>query len=403
MVDFKPNIDSFALDPLWLNARMLFIAGPRQVGKTSFCKIKLKEKEGRYFNWDEQKVYSAYLQDKEDFFVKDLKHDSLVVFDEIHKRYKWKDILKGIFDAHRYNFQIIVSGSARLDTFKRSGDSLVGRYFLTHLFPISIGDLIKLDFQEYHSANHLLETAFNVDPKINQSELEQLIQLSGFPEPFFSGKNTFYKRWSYQHDELLIREDLKDLSQIQNIDGIEKLKLLLKERVASPLSINSLAEDIGTKPDSIRKWILQLEKIMLIFKVDPWNKNLKRIIKKSPKIYFYDWASLSHSEGARFENFVAMQLFKACTLWKDRYGQDFSLNYIRSYDDQEVDFLISLDSKPWLLIEAKFGKPEANRAIYHFGELLKVPGLVISSQDGFNYKKGNIYFMSALRFFSSLP
>jgi len=401
-MDFKPNIDYFALDTDWLNQRMLFIAGPRQVGKTSYVKKKIQELGGSYFNWDEKKVFDAYVQGNEDFFISQAKMNSLVVFDEIHKRYQWKNILKGIFDAHRDAYQFIITGSAKLDTFRKSGDSLVGRYFLTHILPISVGDLINLDFKLYEDAFSLLNSVMDTETKIDQDAFSQLLDLSGFPEPLFSGKKSFYSRWQNQHEELLIREDLTDLSRIQNLDGVEKLSILLKERVKSPISLNSLAEDIEVKQDSIKKWLLQLEKIMLVFTIYPWSKRIQRSIKKSPKIYFYDWAKLK-DPGARFENYVAMQLYKACTLWNDRFGSKFSLHYLRNYDEQEVDFLIAKDSKPWLLIEAKDGKPEANSAMYKFAELLKIPGLVLSSELGFNYKKQNIYFISADRFFSLLP
>lgn len=402
MAQFKPNIDYYALDQNWLNHRMLFIAGPRQVGKTSYVKQKIKELGGSYFNWDEKKVLNAYQEYAEDFFTQDSTKNSLIVFDEIHKRHKWKDILKGVFDAHRESYQFIITGSARLDTFRRSGDSLVGRYFLTHILPISVGDLINLNFCAFTDARSLLERAANTEPQINEAELEQLITLSGFPEPFYSGQQSFYDRWSEQHEELLVREDLRDLTQVQNLDGVEKLITLLKPRLASPVSLNSLAEDIEVKQDSIKKWLLQLEKIMLIFKVQPWSKKIQRSIKKSPKVYFYDWASIK-DPGKRFENFIAMQLYKACILLKDRYGLKFELNYIRTYDEQEVDFLISLDSKPWLLIETKLGKPESSNALTKFSKIFKIPALILSAQDGFNYKKENIWFMSANRFLSQLP
>lgn len=397
--DFTPNIDQYALDKDWLSNRMLFIAGPRQVGKTTYCKNKIAELGGAYYNWDDAKVRKAYTEDS-GFFSDSPKHQ-LLVFDEIHKRHKWKNILKGIFDVYRDDYQFIISGSAKLDTFRRSGDSLVGRYFLTHIFPLSCGDLLGLDFPEYRTAQQLIDLAFEQRSSFAETDFEQLLSLGGFPEPFFNGASAFKKRWQAQHQELLIREDLRDLSRILSLDKIEDLVDLLKLRVSSDTSYHNLSRDLEAKSDQIKNWVKHLEAIMLVVSLSPWSGKISRSIRKQPKIYFYDW-SVIDDLGARFENFVAMQLIRACTLWRDRYGDDYKLHYIRTYDDVEIDFLILKNKKPWLLIEAKHSEPEHTAAQMKIASQLKVP-LVILSRSKKRKQGSGLYYLNIIDFLSLLP
>lgn len=401
IMDLVPNIDYFCFEDDWLNKRMLFIAGPRQVGKTTYAKKKIEEFRGAYFNWDIRTVREAY-RHNESFFAENIKSNDLVVFDEIHKMTKWKNILKGIFDGYRDDYRFLITGSAKLDTFRRSGDSLVGRYFLTHLLPISIGDLIRYNFEEFQSAETLLNTIKDSKLEISQPDLATLIQLGGFPEPFFKGSKNFASRWHDQHLELLIQEDLRDLTKIVSLDKIENLITLLYLNICKPVYNNTLAKILEVNHLSVKQWIVQLEKIMLIFSIQPWSKKITRAIRKNPKIFFYDWSAIE-DPGQKFENFIATQLYKACTLWKDRFGWKFELHYIRTYDETEVDFLISLNSKPWLLVEAKHGKPDIPSSMYRFSKELNVPAVLVTAQGGWNMVKNGVHVISADRFLSKLP
>lgn len=398
---YTPNIDFYALDEEWLSNRMVFIAGPRQVGKTTYAKNKIKKIGGNYFNWDERGVRLAY-EKESSFFVKSTKLNSLVVFDEIHKRRKWKDILKGIYDTHKQNYRFLITGSARLDTFRRSGDSLVGRYFLTHFFPISIGDLLNLNFKEHISPEIFTKDILNLNKIISKSDYNALLRLNGFPEPFFKSSESFFRRWQSQHKELLIREDLRDLSNVQNLDKVEILVELLGNSVANIISYNSLAQDLEVDHKSVKQWILQLEKIMLTFVMQPWSNKIQRTIRKNPKVYFYDW-STSSNEGYKFENFIACHLYKATTLWNDRYGHNFELFFIRLYSGKEIDFCITFNKKPWLLIEVKNGHPEVSPILKEYSKLLKVPGVIITNEENWNVINNGVYTFSARRFLSYLP
>ena len=399
--NFKPNIDFYAFDPDWILGRMLFISGPRQVGKTTYAMKKIKELGGSYFNWDEREIRKAY-EEQSSFFVKSSKLNSLIIFDEIHKRKNWKDILKGIYDTHKSNYHFVITGSAKLDTFRRSGASLVGRYFLTHIFPISAGDLLRLNFKEYVSSLKLLKNVLDLNKSISSEDLNSLLRFGGFPEPFFKGSESVFRRWQKQHQELLIREDLRDLSNIQNLDKVENMVNLLEKNVSSTISYNSLARDLETDHKSVKQWLMQLEKIMLTFTVKPYFKQIQKTLRKNPKVYFYDW-SFVKSHGPRFENFIACQLLKAITLWNERFGYNFDLYFIRTYSDKEIDFCITFDNKPWLLIEAKYGYPEVSQAIKEFSRQLKVSAIILTNEENWNVKKEDIYIFSVGRFLSLLP
>ncbi len=398
---FIPIIDHFALDPEWILNRMLFISGPRQVGKTTYIKNKIAKLGGSYFNWDDKEVRNAYNAEAS-FFVDSSKEGTIVAFDEIHKRHKWKDILKGIYDVHKDNYQFVISGSARLDTFRRAGDSLVGRYFLTHIFPISIVELARKDFNEYTSAKTLIKAMQDSKSNIvDRSSYEDLIKLGGFPQSFFSGSESVWRRWQKQHQELLIREDLRDLSNIQKLDSVEILVKLLRDRVSSTISHNSLTEDLQTDNKTVKLWLTQLEKIMLSFTVQPWSKQVIKSVRKNPKVYFYDW-SFVEDPGARFENFIATQLYRTITLWNDRYGYDFGLYFVRNYKGNEIDFCISFKSKPWLLVEVKHGYPEWDQGLVKLKNELKIPTIVVTNQKNWNSFIDDIYVVDAMRFLSVL-
>ncbi len=374
-MDHFYSLQNYWTDPEWLRNRMLFLSGPRQVGKTTLVQNTLCGESGSYFNWDNPKIRRAYREDS-DFFSSST--SPWICFDEIHKRPQWKNILKGAYDTFKDKFRFVITGSARLEVFKKSGDSLVGRYFNTHLFPLNLGDFRKKDFSQLpENPMDLLEKAASTK---DTPDLEPLLSLSGFPEPFFSGSESFWKRWSKQHQELIITEDLRDLTRIVNFDKLEHFLKMMGPSIGQTISHLHFANDLETTHGTIKRWLQELNKVQLLFPVPPYSKKIRKAYRLEKKWYFMDWRAAGGDK--LFENYVASTLHRAVTLYSDRFGEDLALYFIRTHDGAEVDFMITRNDVPWLLIEAKEGKPDPTRAVYRFSNELHVPCVIVTRKAG---------------------
>lgn len=353
--------------------KMAFVSGPRQVGKTTLARsYQGQHEQGLCLNWDSLPHQKKILTDPL-FFEKvnrDPQKPFLIVFDEIHKYARWKNYLKGIYDEFKDEFRFLVTGSGRLELYKRGGDSLLGRYFSVPLFPLSLGELggrltNLMDFKK------ALE-----DPPSSSKEksglYQTLFQLSGFPEPFSRGSHAFYRRWFSERKTLLLREDIRDASAIREISLLEHLAHLVPERIGSPLSINSLREDIGVAFETVRDWLLLLEQFFYLFKLTPFSGKLARTLRKESKVYLFDWVEVEQ-ESFRFENMVALHLLKAVRLWKAMGETDIGLNYIRDKEKREVDFVLSERGKPFCLIECKASEEDLSPGLLYFQRKLRVP------------------------------
>jgi uncharacterized protein len=312
-----------------LKKKMVFLAGPRQSGKTTVSLKILKTLGGQYFNWDDAEDRETIMKSQWPLGQK------LLVFDEIHKYSRWRNTLKGLFDKHREQYKIMVTGSAKLDHYRRGGDSLQGRYFLHHLFPLS--------FAEIRAKTH--------------SDLEQMLRLGPFPEPFFSGSEQEAKRWSREYRSRIVREELVSLETVEEVDVIEELLLRLPDLVGSGLSVNALREDLNVSHDSVSRWLSMLENLYAIFRIYPMRSERIKALKKEPKHYHYDWIRIEN-EGARFENLIAFHLLKWCIYQEDTTGEDFTLSYYRDKEKREVDFVILKNRRPLHLIEAKVSETQ---------------------------------------------
>ena len=321
-----------------LNRKMVFLGGPRQVGKTTIAKGLLSlynPEKGGYFNWD----VSLH---RENILKHQIPILPLLVFDEIHKYRLWRNFLKGLYDIKPKEQKILVTGSARLDYYRYSGDSLQGRYHYLRLHPLSLAEL-KSDAQ---------------------SDLMQLLELSGFPEPFFEGSAVQAKRWSREYRTRLIREDLLQLERVQDLGSIELLSLRLPELVGSPLSINALREDLQVSHKAVSSWLKILERLYSIFRLPPFGGSTIRAVKKEQKHYHFDW-SLVPELPKRFENLVASALLKWVNFIEDTQGEELELRYFRDVDGREVDFVITKNKKPIKMIECKWNDDDISLALQY--------------------------------------
>jgi predicted AAA+ superfamily ATPase len=312
----------------FLNKKIVLISGPRQCGKTTLSQM--GHKSFVYLNFDneaDRKILSELSWDKK---------KKLIIFDELHKKTKWKQWLKGIFDKNEYTNKFIVTGSARLDTFKKVGDSLAGRYFHYRLHPLDVREICK------------------VEKKSNPDQIiDQILNFSGFPEPFLANNKRFYNLWKKTHLDIILKQDLITTEDIKSLRSIELLIDLLKDRVGSPISYSNLALDLQVSDKTIKHWLEILENLYIIFKLTPFSNNIARSNLKQPKFYFYDVARVTASEGARFENLVACSLLKEVQFRADCLGEEWDLYYLSKKGGLEIDFAIILENKLKYAIEVK--------------------------------------------------
>lgn len=376
----------WALDQNFLHGRMSFICGPRQIGKTTLARNLLKEinQNENYYNWDSLSLRQEFSSDSF-FFIENLslplsrdkklpaKDRQWVVFDEIHKYPGWKNILKGYYDEWKNSLNFTVIGSARLDYFRQSGDSLVGRYFLFKMNPLHPHDLTGFVLDR-DSVWHPKRTVilFPEPDKTFQEATTKLFDLNGFPEPMKVGTKDFYERWKNNHISLITTEDIRDLTQISQIQKLQTLVFLLPERVGSPLSLNKLKNILGCAHASVKNWLEALKKVYLVFDLAPYSTRLKRSVLKEHKYYFWDWGFLE-DPGKRFENFTAVQLQRAVSAWNEWGKGNYQLMYVRTKDGREVDFVITDKDKPYLLVECKMNEKKLASNLTYFKEKIKAP------------------------------
>ncbi|MCP4702944.1 MAG: ATP-binding protein [Gammaproteobacteria bacterium] len=329
---------------------MIFLSGPRQVGKTTLAKALSAALPGisYYLTWDDLDQRRQILSGADSIVAQfDLSrpaaHKPILIFDELHKYKRWKTLLKGFFDRFEQQIYILVTGSAQLNIFKKGGDSLMGRYFNYRLHPFSAGELL---------AGFEPEQLLQKPRILPQDGLEQLLRYGGFPEPFLKASQRFSNRWQHLRSEQLIREDIRDSARVQELAQMEVLSKLLREQAGQVTRYTSLAVQIRVSVDTVRRWLDILEAFYFCFRIRPWHQNIASALRKDPKTYLWDW-SLIQDIGARAENLVAGHLLKACHWWTDRGFGQFDLYYLRTKDRKEVDFLVSKDHQPWFLVEVK--------------------------------------------------
>lgn len=328
-----------------LAKKMVFIGGPRQVGKTTLSKALLvgDYENGEYFNWDNDDDRKAILR-------KEWRTDSpLVIFDELHKYPRWKSWIKGIYDV-RIKQEYLVTGSAHLDLYKKGGDSLMGRYHYWRLHPFTLDELPE---------GISKETAY-----------ERLLTLGGFPEPFLGNDEREARRWRRERFDRVIKEDVRELSTIQQISNLYLFVDALRERVGSMIALSNIAQDLQVSPNTTKNWLAMVERMYLGFTLTPYTKKIARSVQTPRKVYFYDNADLNTDDGAKLENLVATHLLKRLQFIEDYYGYRCSLHYVRDKEGREVDFLTVIDNKIIDLIEVKLAESDISPSLLYYSKKL---------------------------------
>lgn len=357
-----------------LPKKIVLVTGPRQCGKTTLAKMLSDNLD--YLNFDHPEHRLGLMERSWD------RSRQLVIFDELHKLKNWKSWLKGIYDTENIPPWIIVTGSAKLDTYRKVGDSLAGRFFQYRLHP--------LDLKEIKAV---------LNPPDLNAALARLLNVGGFPEPYLEGDTRFYDRWKRSHLDIILKQDLIDLENVQQITAIETLIQLLRKRVGSPISYNALARDLQCSDKTVKRWLTILENMYVIFRVPPFHRNIARAILKAPKYYFYDTGQVIGDLGVKLENLTACALLKEIHCIEDVYGHSGSLSYLMTKDGKEIDFLVTRDDAPFLMLEVKWadGHPTGNFAIFekYFSPVAKIQ--VVGKLDREKTYPGGIEIRSAHR------
>jgi len=375
-----------------LREKMVFVGGARQVGKTTFAMDLLGKRfqSPAYFNWDNR-------TDRREILASRWPGDAdLIILDEIHKLRGWKNLIKGEYDKLKDKYRFLVTGSARLDVVRRGGDSLQGRYHYYRLHPFSLAEVLGRagalkSFEEIPIA-----------PAASMPEFEDLLEFGGFPEPLFRQNARFLRRWHNEKIERMFRDDIMSIEQVRDLGRMKILSDMLPERVGSLFSANAVREDLDTGFKAVSNWLLVLESFYYHFRIRPFVHRWIRSIKKEPKLYLWDWSEVSEP-AARFENLVAGHLLKLCHFLYDRDGLRADLSFLRDVDKKELDFLVSVDGKPWFAVETKLSDENVSAATQYFREKLKIPFVYqVLRKSGVHRLSQGVRVISADRFLAGL-
>lgn len=354
-----------------LKSKMVFIGGPRQVGKTTLALSFIPEhntKSPAYFNWDDVSDKSKLLQGELP------PNEKIIILDEIHKFARWRNLVKGFFDKNRGKISFLITGSARLDYYSKGGDSLQGRYHYYRLHPFSPREL---------------------DAEPTKDVLDLLLTFGGFPEPLFKSEEKFWRRWQKERLQRVIYDDIRDLETVKEISMLELLASELPNRVGSPLSVKNLKELLQVAHETVERWLKIFERMYYCFRILPYGPPKVRAVRKEQKLYLWDW-SLIEEAGSRFENFIASQLLKYCQFIEDTEGYRMELRFLRDTDKREIDFVMVKNGKPEFAVECKTGEKDISSSIYYFKERVQIPKFYQVHKGQKDYEKNGVRVLPAI-------
>ena len=375
-----------------LQDKMVFVGGPRQVGKTTLCRNFVAEhfSNHAYFNWDNKADRKAITASS---WPGDAK---LLILDEIHKYRHWKGLIKGEYDKLKETYKFLVTGSSRLDIYRRGGDSLQGRYHYYRLHPFTLAET------EGIASKLSLQSELPIGQNFHQAAMEILDLFGGFPEPFVKQSARQLRRWHNEKTERMFREDIMDIEAIRDIGNMKLLSDILPSRVGSLLSLNVIREDLEVSFRAVSHWMDILEAFYYHFRIYPFSAKKIRSLKKEPKLYLWDWSEVE-DDAARFENLVASHLLKYVHFITDYEGHKAELYFLRDVDKREVDFLVTIAGKPWFAVEVKLNDSALSPHILYFKERLSIPFVYqVVKKSGVDRLEKGTRILSAGKFLSGL-
>ncbi|MCU0288536.1 MAG: ATP-binding protein [Acidobacteria bacterium] len=372
-----------------LSEKMVFIGGPRQVGKTTLARDCVASKyKASYYSWDKIDQRKKALQGEWN------PDAELILLDEFHKYREWKSWIKGEYDVYKDKYRFLLTGSARLNIYSKGGDSLQGRYHYYTLHPFT--------YAEINNFKPQVQPGQEITFKEKGNGLDELLEYGGFPEPFIKQEARFLRRWNNEQIERLFKEDVRELTNIKDIGSLTLLANLLPGKVASILSVNSLANDLQVNFRTISNWLDVFETFYYCFRVAPYQSKMIASVRKEKKLYLWNWSHLVE-EGSKLENLVALHLLKYCDFLYDYEGWNVSLFYLRDSTGREVDFLLTFNQQPWIAVEVKTKETKLSGSVVYFKEKLQIPYCYqIVHHTGDDFIKGGIRIMPIEKFLTAL-
>ncbi len=211
------------------------------------------------------------------------------------------------------------------------------------MHPLSVAELIEPS---------ILNKEIREPQKVTPETIETLLMFGGFPEPWIRQESRFHRRWSSMRLERLIKEDLRDISLVQEVSLVQTLAEMITAQSGQLLNYSTFSRQLKVSVDTITRWVRLLESLYFCFTIKPWFKNINKSLRKQPKVYLWDWSTLP-AGGAQMENFVASHLLKAVDAWNDRGLGRYELRYLRDTAGREVDFVVIRNGDPWFMVEVK--------------------------------------------------
>lgn len=387
----KRYLEPFITDDL--AKKMVFVGGPRQVGKTTMAKT-IGGRDlipSEYLNWDSRPDRQKILKERFNPAAR------LLIFDELHKYRPWKTYLKGLYDTAPPNREVLVTGSARLDLYRRGGDSLQGRYHYYRLHPFSVAEL-----NENTPDATVMEGLRFTERRDTVRHYKELLQYGGFPEPLFAKNERTQRRWQNERVDRLIKEDVREIELVRDLSGLQVLNEIIPGKVGALFSLNSIREDLGVTHKTASLWVDILERFYYHFRVYPYQTTIIKTLRKEPKIYLWDWSALENP-AARLENIIASHLLKFTHWHRDVNGHQAELFYLRDREGREVDFLVTVKRRPWFMVEVKQSDTKPAATLNYFRERLKIPfSYQVIGENGIDWQQGGARVISADKFLGGL-
>jgi predicted AAA+ superfamily ATPase len=376
-----------------LREKMVFLAGPRQVGKTTLARgVGTAHFPGfAYCNWDSPEDRGVIRR------LEFSPQTPLLIFDEIHKFPAWKNHVKGLFDTRGDRFRILVTGSARLDIYRRGGDSLQGRYHLHRMHPLTVGELAEGPGIPPPGR----ELNFPAPDPPRTEAFTLLLKWGGFPEPFQKQNDRFWRRWQIGRHDRLVHQDIRDVSLVRDLSKLDAFIEMLPGRVGSLFSLNSLCQTLEATHRTVSAWADLLERFYVYFRIRPFHVKTTATLRKEPKAYLWDWSAVPEGP-ARLENMVASHLLKLAHAVTDREGYRAEVHFLRDQEQREVDFLMTVNRKPWFAVEVKWADAAVDRQVHYFQEKLGVPVYQVTAREGVDFLQRGVRVMSASRFLAGI-